>query len=201
MRKPNLAPSQYFRQNKLCHCLRELVCCSNEIRVLLHLRPESQYLSTVLEALRFADRIRSIPRDVNPNEYNFTGDKLTDLNSLRREIRVLRAELENVSRSTRELADDTVELSPSQYRLLQDQAAGYANGTIDQLEVGTKAEAKALFQSFRTLFQTATAEIPVDRKSTRKMLKSKNPSYAGTGEKVVIKGINSLSHLNYNHSE
>lgn len=67
-----LAPSQYFRQNKLAHCLKDIVSGSTQVKVILHLRPERSYLYTTLDAVRFASRVRRIPPSRRPRRQRNT---------------------------------------------------------------------------------------------------------------------------------
>jgi hypothetical protein len=61
VKPPKLAPSQYFRQSRLAHCLKDIVTGKTEVRVLLHIRPEKDFIQSTLEAMRFAERARCIP--------------------------------------------------------------------------------------------------------------------------------------------
>lgn len=68
MKPPKLAPSQYFRQSKLTHCLKDVVSGNTMVRIILTVRPERDFLQSTLEAMRFASRARFIPIDMPRRE-------------------------------------------------------------------------------------------------------------------------------------
>lgn len=61
--KSKLSTSQYFRQCKLALCLQDIMSSSAEVRIILNIRPELQYLQRSLEAIKFALKAESIPQE------------------------------------------------------------------------------------------------------------------------------------------
>ncbi|CAL8128127.1 unnamed protein product [Orchesella dallaii] len=133
------------RQNKLAHCLKDILDGITEIRILLHVRPDKAYLRSSLEAMRFAERARLVPANLNG------GTSKRGLLQGRNEDQILQEVITNIAPELMNAA--TVEsLSSEKMRMIQEQAVTYFENNIDSMKVCSKEKVKLMFENFRVLW-------------------------------------------------
>lgn len=141
--KRKLASGNNFRQNKLAHCLKDIMDTHTEIRIVLHVRPEKSYLKSSLEAMRFAERARLVPSNLD-SDPNKGKPNRTEEQILQEVIQDIAPEL---------IHPVNVEsLTSEKMKVIQEQAVKYFQNNIEEMKVCDKNKVKTMFENFRVLW-------------------------------------------------
>lgn len=141
MRPPNVNPSQYFRQSKLAHCLKDTVSGSAMVRLILHIRPERAFLNSTLEIMRFAERARCVPCEITRK----SGPK--DCSSFEQKT------CEEAGVDTNDLSGDRRGMfNPDKMREVFKTAASVFEEKLDSLDGSCKDQVKSMFDGFQEVW-------------------------------------------------
>lgn len=141
--KRKFTSGRNFRQNRLAHCLKDILDNSTEIRILLHIRAERSTLRPSMEAMRFAERAKLVPCDGDDDSGK---GKMT-----RTEDQILQEVIQDVAPDL--IHPSVVEkLNSEKMRVIQEQAVQYFESNIDTMKVCSKDKVKEMFENFRVLW-------------------------------------------------
>ncbi|ODM89895.1 Kinesin-like protein KLP1 [Orchesella cincta] len=134
------------RQNKLAHCLKDILDGVTEIRILLHVRPDKAYLRSSLEAMRFAERARLVPANLDGGSTKRVGTGLG-----RTEDQILHEVITNIAPDLMN-SSNVENLTNEKMKGIQEQAVRYFENNIDSMKICSKEKVKLMFENFRVLW-------------------------------------------------
>jgi len=143
MMKPRANPNQYFSQSKLANCLKDIVAGTADIRVILNVRPEKEFLQNALESMRFAERAKCIPTPKSSEH-----DRQKRKSKLPKNKDHDEKKAESIKSPQEILTDLCVQLSPGKIKLIHQQAEAYFEEKLGSIETMDRSQVKIIFENF-----------------------------------------------------